>query len=222
MFVDYSSLNTYRIRHIREVITMLVCILMFCFGVHALSVMEQSKNTIQIDKPSVPLLLNSGIVQAEKAEFNIIIWFEDKEIPLAIRTMKPTPDWIWTYKELNNENKKGAVTLSGQCSLNKNEERNLFAWYTTMGPQIEMAGGKVYLDERIPETIDISAYLSQTNAVPIQCVLLDNMISTAAYQSDIESSVMAGQDRINIQLLSRGKKTEGQSVLAIPVLLQQF
>jgi len=76
--------------------------------------------------------------------------------------------------------------------------------------------------ESIPQAIDISAYLSQTNALPTQWVLSDNLLSIAAYQNIIETSVMAGQDRINIQLLSRGKNTEGQSVLAIPVLLKQF
>ena len=221
MLMGYTSLNTNRIKYIRVIIISVIWTLIISVGVHALSA-AQSKEIVQIVKPRVPLLLNSDVVQSENAEVSVIIWFENKEIPRGIWTSKPTTDWIWTYKELQRDNEEVSVTLTGQRLLNKSEERNLFAWYTTMVPRIEKAGGRIYLDERIPQAIDIAAYLSKTNAIPTQWVLLDNMISTAAYQNNIETGVMAGQDQINIQLLSRGKNTLGQSVLAIPVLLKQF
>lgn len=223
MFMGNGHQKTNLNRYIRIIIISLAWILISSFGVYTLRAVAQSKESVQmIPLSGVPLLLNSGIVQANDAEISVILWFENREIPLSIWAKRPTPDWIWTYKELPMENGKVSATLTGQSLLNKNEESNLLAWYTTMVPLIEKAGGKIYLDERIPQAIDISAYLSQIDAFPTQLVLIDNMVSIDAYQDNLEMSVMAGQDRINIQLLSRGTGTEGQSVLAIPVLLKQF
>ncbi len=222
MLIGHGSQKTKFNRYIRISLILLAWILILCSGVHTYKVVAQSKESIQIAKSEVPLLLNSGLVEGKEAEVTLILWFEDSDIPSAIRANKPTPDWIWAYKELQLECGKVSATLTGQRLLNKNEERNLFAWYTTMVPQINKAGGRIYLDERIPQVIDTSAYLSQTNALPTQWVLIDNMVSIAAYHNNLEMSVMAGQDRINMQLLSRGNNTGGQSVLAIPVLLKQF
>ncbi|MDO0822024.1 hypothetical protein [Desulfosporosinus nitroreducens] len=221
MFMSYESTNACHFDRIRLKIVILAWTLMICFGGQTLRVMTHNNDAGQTAKSEAPLLLNSGIAQAQDAEVSVILWFEDRNIPVAIRTSKPTPEWIWTYKELQMVNEVSA-TLTGQQILNKSEENSLYAWYTTMVPQIEKAGGEIYLDERINQAVDISAYLSQTNADPAQWVLIDNMISTAAYQKNIGTSVIAGQDQINIQLLSRGKGNEGQSVLAIPALLKEF
>jgi|GEM_PF-658988 len=222
MFMGYGTINTDRNRYIKIIIVSLVWTLMISFGIHALRAITQSKETVLNAKAQVPLLLNSGIVQAKDAKVTVILWFEDRDIPLKIRISRPTSDWIWTYKELEIENEKVSATLTGQQSLNKVEENNLLAWYNSMVPKIEKVGGKIYLDERTPQAMDIAAYLSRTNADPSQWVLIDNMISTAAYQKNIGTNVIAGQDQVNIQLLSRGKGNEGQSVLAIPVLVKEF
>ncbi|HBV86727.1 MAG TPA: hypothetical protein DEF42_08785 [Desulfosporosinus sp.] len=223
MLASYGALNAFRTRHIRAIIISIIWGLMIGLGIYtnAMSSMKENE-TIYLSKQEVPLLLNSGLAESEKADVSIILWFENSEIPFNILTSKPTLDWVWSYKELQIPNEKGSFTLTGQHLIDKNEEQILFAWYTTMAPQIESAGGRIYLDERVPQTIDISAYLSQINAIPTQYILSDNIMSTAAYQDTIETSVMAGQDKINIQLLSRGRNIEGQSVLAIPVLLKQF
>ncbi|EHQ92258.1 hypothetical protein [Desulfosporosinus youngiae] len=222
MFKGNRGYNSYRIRYIREIIIVAAIILMISFAVHALSALAQSKETVQMKKSGVPLLLNSELVEADKAELSLTLWFEDREIPESIRATRPIPEWTWIYKESQMNSEKVSATLTGQHLVNKSEESNLFAWYTTMVPQIEKAGGRIYLDERIPQTIDIAAYLSHINAIPKQWLLLGTMISTAAHQDKIDTSVLAGQDQINIQLLSRGKSSEGQSVLAIPALLEEF
>jgi len=144
MLIGYGHHNTYFSTYIRIILILLTWILTISIGVHALIAVTQSKETVQIAKSGVPLLLSSGIVQAKDAEVSVILWFENRDIPLAIWTNSPTPDWIWTYRELQMENGKRSVILTGQRLLNKNEERNLFAWYTTMVPQIEKAGGRIY------------------------------------------------------------------------------
>ena len=171
---------------------------------------------------TIPLLLNSGEVQSKEADVNITLWFENGDVPHGTWTTLPTPDWIWTYTELHTGNGQIAATLSGHRSINKTEENSLYQWYTTMAQELAKTGGLIYLDERVNQAMDISSYLSKTNAQPAQWVLIGNLLSIAAYQNDISTNVLAGQDKINIQLLSRGKSNEGRTVLAIPALLKEF
>ncbi|MFZ3130672.1 MAG: hypothetical protein WA125_06100 [Desulfosporosinus sp.] len=201
---------------------LMVCTLFIGLGVYALSVVAQTQEPIELQQTTVPLLLNSGEVQTRKAEVSILLWFENGDIPPETWIKRPTPDWIWTYNELQTGSEKAAATLSGQRLIDKNEESNLYKWYTTMVPELAKTGGLIYLDERVDQVMDISAYLSKTNALPAQWALIGNMLSIAAYQNYFLTSVLAGQDRINIQLLSRGKNTEGRTVLAIPALLKEF
>ena len=175
-----------------------------------------------VQQAVVPLLLNSGEVHTKEAEVSIILWFENGNIPDQTRTTRPTLDWEWTYNHLNTGSKKDVATLSGHRLINKIEERDLYKWYTIMEQELAKTGGMIYIDERVDQAMDISSYLSKTNAIPAQWASTDNMVSIAAYQTNFSTSVIAGQDRINIQLLSRGKNTEGRSVLAIPALLKEF
>lgn len=219
MFRDYRIKKT-NLTYVNGIIlASIVLILMFSIGVGLLKEIHTKARAV---KNEVPLLLNSGISDMKDAEMSIIVWFDKRDIPLTIWLSEPTLDWKWYYKELQMKNGKVAATLTGQTIIDKSQEAGFFAWYNKMLPKIENAGGRVYLDERTSQAIDTSAYLSQTNADPAQCVLIDNMISTAAYQTDINTSVIAGHDQLNIQLLSRGKGSEGQSVLAIPVLIKEF
>ncbi|KGP77114.1 hypothetical protein JT05_01160 [Desulfosporosinus sp. Tol-M] len=203
-------------------LTLMVCTLFIGLGVYALSVVAQTKETIEIRQTTVPLLLNSGEVQTKEAEVSILLWFENGDIPHETWTKRPTPDWVWTYNELQTGSEKTAATLSGHQLIDKNEESNLYKWYNTMVPELAKTGGLIYLDERVDQAMDISAYLSKTNALPAQWALIGNLLSIAAYQNDFMTSVLAGPDRINIQMLSRGKNTEGRTVLAIPALLTEF
>lgn len=184
--------------------------------------MPSKDHTIH-SQEEVPLLLNSGEVQTDSAEVSIILWFENGDIPHETWTKRPTQEWVWTYNELQTGNEKVSATLSGHQMINKNEETKLYKWYTTMVQDLARTGGLIYLDERVDQAMDISAYLSKTNAQPAQWALIGNMMSIAAYQNGFSTSVLAGQDRINIQLLSRhGKNNEGRTVLAIPALLKEF
>lgn len=181
----------------------------------------QSSESVNSSYKTEPLLLNAGLVQAQKAELSIILWVENGIIPIEVWTQLPMPDWAWSLNEQQTKHGNTA-TLSGHRVIDKDEERMLYTWYTKMAPILAKNGVRIYLDERVSEAIDVSAYLSQSNILPAQWFLLENMVSIAGYQSNLEESVMAGQDRINIQLLSRGKNTDGQTVLAIPALLKEF
>ena len=202
--------------------TLIICFLIIGLLTSFYSVKMISKEPVIFTQTTVPLLLNSGEVQTKEAEVSIILWFENGDIPDETWANRPTPDWKWTYNELQTGSDKVTATLSGHRRVDKNEESNLSIWYTTMAQVFAKTGGLIYLDERVDQAIDISAYLSKTDTLPAQWVLIGNLVSIAAYQDHFLTSVIAGQDRINIQLLSRGKNTEGRTVLAIPALLKEF
>jgi hypothetical protein len=202
--------------------TIIACILIIGLASYFNKVEIPSKAATLASQTTVPLLLNSGEVQTKEAEASIILWFENGDIPLDTWSKIPTDGWTWTSTKLQTGSKKVAVTLSGHRLIDKNEENTLYKWYTTMAPELAKTGGLIYIDERVDQAVDIASYLSKTNANPTQWALIGNMLSIAAYQNNLLTSVLAGQDRINIQLLSRGKNTGGRTVLAIPALLKEF
>jgi len=211
------------IRSCRNIIKIIIgCLLIVGFILYVYRVESSSQDAHMVTHSTVPLLLNSGEVQTNEAEVSIILWFENGNISSETWTYLPIPDWTWTYKELQTGSEKVAVTLSGNQSINKNEESNLYQWYTARAQELAKAGGKIYIDERVDQAMDISSYLSKTDARPAQWALMGNLLSIAAYQSNFATSVLAGQDSINIQLLSRGTNSGGRTVLAIPALLKEF
>ncbi len=207
---------------INTIILLIACMMIVGLVSYAYNLGNSSKGSSIVSGSPVPLLLNSGQTDTQEADITVILWFENGIIPLEAWTKLPTPDWIWTKNELQTGSAKVAVTLSGRQLIDKNEESDLYEWYTLMAQELAQEGGSIYLDERINQTLDISAYLSKTNALPAQWALIGNTLSIAAYQSNLDANVLAGQDKINIQLLSRGKDSIGHTVLAIPALLKEF
>lgn len=200
----------------------LSCFLLIGFKPSASEGVLQSNESVNITSTTVPLLLNAGIVQEQEAELSIILWIENGTIPTEIWTQLPMSDWIWSIKKQQTKTGNVSATLTGHRTIDKYEESVIYTWYTRIAPALAKDGVQLYIDERVPEAIDISAYLSQSNSVPSQWSLLDNVVSIAGYQSNLVTSVKSGRDRINIQLLSRGQTTEGHTVLAIPALLKEF
>jgi hypothetical protein len=216
-------INCFRNSFRNKMKIMITGLLFICLGFFLSFTMEiHTKDSTADTRSEVPLLLNVGEIEAMEAEVGILLWFKNGDVPHGTMTNLPLSDWTWTYNELQAGNKKVVATLSGHRVINKDEEKKIYEWYITMEQELAKTGGLIYIDERIDQTMDISAYLSKTNAQPAQWTLIGNMLSIAAYQKNFLTSVLAGRDRINLQLLSRGKNNEGQTVLAIPALLKEF
>lgn len=209
-------------RNNKFIILLMLGILFTGLGTEVVQSRHLSKNAFRSASQEIPLLLNSGIVKSNEAEVSVILWFEHGNIPADVIKNRPLPDWTWDIKQLETENGQEAVTISGHSNLNINKERNLYTWYTNIAQELTKIGGRAYLDERVSQQLDISAFLSKINAQPAQWDLSGNMLSIAAYQNSLNTYVMAGKDRINIQLLSRGRNADGHTVLAIPALLEEF
>lgn len=226
MVMDLTVLKSYLFKK-RYLLVIVSCFMLVLLRPLTIEGVLQRNDSVQSYNTKDSLLLNTGMLQAQEAEVSIILWIEDDtkldEIIITEAWKKLSiPDWSWSYQEQKTKYGNNAITLTGHRIIDKEEERMLYTWYTTIAPVLAKEGVQIYLDERVPEAIDISAYLSQSNTLPSQWFLLDNLVSIAGYQNNLGTSVMAGHDPINIQLLSRGHNTKGHTVLAIPVLLKEF
>ncbi|WP_434510975.1 hypothetical protein [Desulfitobacterium sp. AusDCA] len=178
------------------------------------------------------LLLASGLTGASEAELRVTLWFkqEDKEAYLNLINHLPQSDWEWkTIKQgVLSESKQNdlepnqAITIHGYRLINKNEEAEVLSWYPAFSQQVQQAGGIAYLDERVSSGMDVEAYFSQNNITPKQWIISGKTSSLAGYSAGPFTTIQAGRDKVNIQLLSRSSTRGENTVLAIPALLEEF
>lgn len=165
-----------------------------------------------------PLLLNSGLVKAEEAELRIVLWF-DKGKP-AKGLLKNLPEENWVWQESINPIGVG-YSIAGYTRIDKESEKSIYLWYQNLAQLTAQAGGIAYLDERVPEGIDIARYALKQNILPRQLTLSEGIYSVVGWQESYSPQIVAGHDKINIQLISHGYD-QGKTALAIPVLLEEF
>lgn len=181
-----------------------------------------------------PLLLNSGLTSVNEAEVQVVFWFEEQnngvDSSFINEQILSQPGWSWEIKGqglLGHEPKQGteaiqALTITGHRYINASEEGNILNWFRQIRKKVELQEGEAYLDERVKAEIDAEAYLRQNNFEIRQKALSGKTTSLAAWQEGFLPGVKAGQDLINMQLLSRNTSLGATTVLAIPVLLEEF
>ncbi|WP_088188727.1 YwmB family TATA-box binding protein [Desulfosporosinus sp. FKA] len=199
----------------------MICLLLITMEANTLMANSQRITKYSPNK-TVPLLLNSKLADSTLATVKVIIWFDNSNLRIDHLSKPPLKNWTWSSKYSQAGNGSRALTISGEGIVNKIQELQVYTWYTIMVPQIAKEGGRIYFDERIPEGLDISAYLNYIKAQPVQWTLSNNLISIAAYEQHLNPSVKVGKDSLNLQVLSRGTAGKGETVLAIPVLLEEF
>lgn len=206
---------------------MLVLILILLLAAQGLSLSHMfsdkaNNNGVNSLVNSKPLLLGSGLCNTNQAEITITVWFETGGIPEQILREIPKQDWQWERKTLKAGSNKIAETMSGSTTVNRQGEIKVAQWYSNFDRKVEQLGGQLYFDERVHQGMDISAYLSANKAIPLQSAFSGFTQSIAAYQEGAGRGVEAGQDKVNIQLLTRSIQGHGETVLAMPALLQEF
>jgi len=167
-----------------------------------------------------PLLLNSGLVEAQEAEIRVVLWFAEGKPQKAFIKDLPQDNWLWQESGSPNSLTSG-YSLAGYTLVSPEEEAGLFAWYLELAQVVKAAGGIVYLDERIDENIDIIAFALKQNIQPQQYSLTEGVVSVAGWDESLGPEVLAGKDRVNIQLISK-VEGKGKTALAFPVLLEEF
>lgn len=177
-------------------------------------------NTLLRDQ-SGPLLLNSGLTEANEAQLRVVIWFESGMPPEDLRKSLPHEGWEW-HEAYRNTPELSAYTLSGYKIIQPEEEKKLFPWFQRLSSQFKELGGIVYLDERVSEGIDIANYSVQQGVIPLQWSLAGSTVSVTGLKRELYPRVQAGEDFVNIQVISQAHDGKGKTALAIPVLLEEF
>ncbi|MDD4400475.1 MAG: hypothetical protein PHI24_01085 [Desulfitobacteriaceae bacterium] len=156
----------------------------------------------------------------QEAEVKLVIWYKNQDLSTQISENLPAGNWLWE-KSFTNDGKK-IISLVGRTKVDRIKEFELKKWYYQYSNKIRDCGGQVYLDERIYDNIDIVAFLSKSGAKPQQWMLNENTLSVTALKSGLGNKIYAGKDKVNIQLLTNTSKGHKQSVLALPVLIDEF
>lgn len=179
------------------------------------------KYCLAISFASNPLLLEYCNC-AKEAEVKVIIWFDNQDSSELLREKLPSNNWQWEKAIRYTAEGKKIISLVGRTRVDRKQELELKKWYFELVGRIKDAGGKVYLDERIYDSIDIVAFLSKAGAEPQQWMLDDNTFSVAALKSNLGNDIYAGKDKVNMQLLTRISNGNKLSVLALPALIDEF
>lgn len=205
------------IRHYPFKLSMIYVFIMSIFFVYA--VFPQACTLPKV--LSGPLLLNSGLVEAQAAELRIVLWFEAGKPTVDFEKDLPRKGWEWK-DSYRNTSDVSAYTLSGYKLIQAEEEKELYPWFQELTSQMNDLGGVVYLDERVSEGMDIVNYSVRQGINPIQWSLSEGTISIAGQKSEVYPMVRAGADLINIQVISRAYDGKGKTAVAIPALLEEF
>ncbi|CDX05052.1 Hypothetical protein DPCES_5166 [Desulfitobacterium hafniense] len=181
---------------------------------------NQSSFSIADPQDRNPLLLSTGLVEAQEAELRIILWFEEGKPQENFLNKLPQEGWVWQESHPANSMSAG-YSLAGYTRISQKSEQAIFSWYQGLVQDVGQAGGIAYLDERVPEGMDIAHYALQQNILPRQFSLSESVSSVAGWQESLLPRVVAGNDKVNIQVISQGYG-QGRTALAIPVLLEEF
>lgn len=173
-----------------------------------------------------PLLLESGLVQTDEGEISIVVWLPDDNKVGELQGLLAESAIDWGYKKEQTSSGATAVTIAGETKVGLKEEQEMKRVYAALEDKAGAIGGRVYLEERVGEVIDGTAYMAKNGVEPLQWIKTGETWSWAGYARGGAPGVLAGKDRLNIQLLTRSGReegqTEGQTLLAFPVLLQEF
>lgn len=171
-----------------------------------------------------PFLLESGWSRGTVARVQIVIWFDNAEIPATIRAELLRTGWAWQERRSAGAAGRQVVTLACSLAVDKDEEAGVKKWYAEMDRQVHAAGGRIYLDERVAESIDIAGYLSAGGVQPKQWSAQDGTWSLTGYVPGWTDGIQAGADWVNVQVVRRSGDGAhgGLTALALPVLLNEF
>ncbi|CAA7599724.1 Hypothetical protein DEACI_0351 [Acididesulfobacillus acetoxydans] len=167
----------------------------------------------------VGLLLDSGLSKSTQAKVHIIFWLPRSPGRQWLEALPAC--WQWTETTSAPET-QGPATVAGAATVTVAEERGILNLYQGLSAAAARIGGQAYLDERIAQPLDIFRYFSLLGVQPSQWAYSGTTFSLAGYCEGGVKPVRAGPDRINLQLLTRSHGGEGETVLAMPALLEEF
>ncbi len=173
---------------------------------------------------SFPLLLESGLAEVLNAHIDYIIWSEDPADLSRIESALHGTELKWHKEILSDYSGRRAFKYKASSVIEKTEERDALRFYYDLQKSLEDKQTKVIFEERIHSLLNPSEYFDQSNITAIQEVHCENMISISGVHQLLPQSNMLTKKVANIQVVAKTmhKNNQGQTVLAIPALLEEF
>ncbi|NLI91045.1 MAG: hypothetical protein GX434_02220 [Peptococcaceae bacterium] len=172
----------------------------------------------------LPLLLNSGLADCNEAAVKYIVWTEDPGKTDEIENILPSTGLIWQKQILSDFAGKKVFQYMTAQKINEEEERQAFILYHSLYTVSMDGKAQVFFEERVGEAIHAENYFEYNHISRKQNIIINDMMSIGGFDQRLPGGVKAGEDKINIQMVTKGenKTGNGKTVLALPALMEEF
>lgn len=170
------------------------------------------------------LLLESGLSKAETSTIKFIVWTEEALFLPQIEKKLQNTGYNWDKARVSNYYGNKAFKFSTSLIVQKEEEKEILADYLKLNNILKQYAADVYLEEKIESSINVENYFMQNNCQALQEIKDDGILSITGYRPGLPGSVRAGDDEINIQIITNedSNTIKAKTVLALPALLEEF
>ena len=185
---------------------------------------EMKYSSQDFREQEIPLLLNSGSVAGEKATVEYILWTEDVSELTKIEKILQSTGLVWHKITLSNYSERNAYQYMAEIEIKKENEEQALEIYHLLTNKIKRIKVRLYFEERVDSALDFDSYLKKSQIDIRQRVQLPDLISISGFHHDLRDVVKAGKQNINIQIMTKkgNESKKGRTVLAIPVLFEEF
>ncbi len=212
-------------KNIKKFKKYIMCVLIAVFLIVPSILLAESEYRSQnINKQPFCLLLNSGLLDCQSATIKYIIWTEDKsELPLIEKALKQT-EISWQKNILQDYSKNNAFEYIAEFDITKQKESKAWEDYMILKNKIATPKVRIYFEERANSYLNIDLYFKQNNVNTQEKAKTSNIISLTGYYSGFRENVKLGWKIVNIQVAAKEENNtnEGKTVLALPVLFDEF
>jgi len=170
------------------------------------------------------LLLESGLSDAGKSTIKFIVWTEEGLFLPQIEEKLQATDYSWDQEIVSNYFGRKAFKFSTSIIVQKEKEKEVLADYVQLNGILKEYQAIVYLEEKIESSINAENYFALNNCRTLQEVKTEGIISTTGYCPGLPGTVRAGEEAINIQILTKEENCpmKAKTVLALPALMEEF
>jgi len=161
------------------------------------------------------LLLNSGLTDCQNATVRYIVWTQESRELSGIEEILPETDLLWHKYLLQDFSGNKAWKYVAELNITEKDEREALERYLSLKNKISNQRTKIYFEERVESAIHSGLYFKNNDIKVREKVQSLNIESFRGYLQELS-------DDIQIMSKENTPSCQGRTVLAIPVLLEEF
>lgn len=171
---------------------------------------------------NLTLLLNSGLTHCEISNVKYILWTEDSsELPILEEIIQNS-SLIWQKEVISDFAGTKVYKFSSENQINKEGEKLIPKQLDSLEKQLKGTRILLYFYQQIDQTIDIGHYLSSNEVKETQKTKTDKLFSITGYSNTIAKILHSNKFDTNVQIITNNIDNKEKTLLAIPVLLEDF